>query len=112
MRNLEHSNRGMSKCGKRRCQECNYIITGTEFTSTVTGGIYHINHAFNCDSKGVVYLITCKYCNLQYVGNTVTQFRLRFNNRIRAHFYDSVRDKGVFVVRDYMHIFLNKDMGD
>ena len=80
LRNLEYSDKGMNKCGKTRCQVCNYIIIGTEFTSTVTGGIYHINHAFNCDSKGVVYLITFKYCNLQYVGNTVTPFRLRFNN--------------------------------
>ena len=70
----------MSKCGKRRCQVCNYIVIGKEFISTTTGGVYHINHAFNCDSKGVVYLITCKYCNLQYVGNTFTQFRLSFNN--------------------------------
>ena len=27
----------------------------------------------------MVYLITSKYCILQHVGNTVTQFRLRFN---------------------------------
>ena len=100
LRNLEYSDRSMNKCGKRSCQACNYIIIGTEFTSMVTGGIYHINHAFNCDSKGVVYLITCKYCNLQYVGNTVTQFRssslLRFGKGQRgicgqglyAHFFE------------------------
>lgn len=27
-----------------------------------------------------MYLITCKKCDLQYAGNTVTSFRLRFKN--------------------------------
>ena len=41
-----------------------------------------------CNSSNVVYLITCKTCALQYVGSTITKFRLRFNNhkaRIRRH---------------------------
>ena len=42
--------------------------------------IFYINHRFNCDSLGVVYLITCQKCEKQYVGNTVTPFRKRFNN--------------------------------
>ena len=105
LRNLEYSDRGMNKCGKRRCQVCNYIITGTEFTSTVTGGIYHINHAFNCDSKEVVYLITCKYCNLQYVGNAVTQFRLRFNNHKSSLLRFCKGQRGICGQGLYAHFF-------
>ena len=37
-------------------------------------------HHFNCDSLGVVYLITCMKFDKQYVGSTVTAFRKRFNN--------------------------------
>ena len=53
---------------------------GAKFSSFSTGRVYHITHAFDCDSEGVIYLITCKTCHLHYVGNTVTAFRLRFNN--------------------------------
>ena len=28
----------------------------------------------------VVYLITCKVCGIQYVGSTITKFRVRLNN--------------------------------
>ena len=46
----------------------------------ITSRTYYVNHVFDCDSEEVVYLITCKKCGLQYVGNTVTSFRLRLNN--------------------------------
>ena len=46
----------------------------------MTKGEYRINHEFNCDSKCVIYLMTCKVCNKQYVGQTCDRFRLRFNN--------------------------------
>ena len=39
-----------------------------------------MNHHFHCDSKCVIYLISCKVCDLQYVGSTVDRFRLRWNN--------------------------------
>ena len=33
----------------------------------------------------VVYLVTCKKCQYQYVGSTSTKFRLRFNNYKSCH---------------------------
>ena len=71
---------GMVKCNKKRCQVCNFIRQGDKFRSSVTGRTYYVNHVFDCDSEEVIYLITCKKCGLQYVGNSVTSFRLRFNN--------------------------------
>ena len=50
------------------------------FMDNVEKRSFHINHSFDCDSQGVVYLITCKRCGKQYVGSTTTPFRLRFNN--------------------------------
>ena len=41
---------------------------------------YTINHRLDCNSRNVVYLISCKVCGLRYVGSTITKFRLRFNN--------------------------------
>ena len=43
------------------------------FKSSACGRTFRINHHFNCDSLGVVYLITCMKCDKQYVGSTVTR---------------------------------------
>ena len=71
---------GMFKCEDKRCKVCDSVVVGNTFRSLVSGRIFHINHRFNCGSPGVVHLITCKKCDKQYVGNTVTPFRKRFNN--------------------------------
>ena len=38
-----------------------------------------MNFPFDCNSQCVVYLLTCKICKKQYVGSTITRFRLRYN---------------------------------
>ena len=50
------------------------------FESLVTKKVYKINHSFNCDSKCLIYLYSCKVCGIQYVGSIVDRFRLRWNN--------------------------------
>ena len=53
----------------------------TLYIHFVTKEVYKINHHFHCDSKCVIYVISCKVCGLQYVGSTtVHKFRLRWNN--------------------------------
>jgi hypothetical protein len=47
---------------------------------TADGKQYKVNHNLNCDSKCVVYLLTCKVCKKQYVGQTTDKFRFRLNN--------------------------------
>ena len=73
-------NVGSRKCNKSRCEVCNNIESTDLFSSTVTGETYKINHYFNCDSKCLVYLITCRTCKLQYTGQTCDTFRKRWNN--------------------------------
>ena len=80
LRGEEETVVGMFKCGKKKCKICDNVVTGDEFKSYVEGRSFRINHRFDCDSEGVVYLISCKSCGLLYVGNTITAFRLRFNN--------------------------------
>ena len=70
---------GMYKCGVGRCDNCCLLDIGNTFSSTVTGKIYHMNFPFDCNSQCVVYLLTCKICKKQYVGSTITKFRLRYN---------------------------------
>ena len=55
----------VTKCGKSRCKTCKYIVDGDSFTSNTTGRKYNIisnNHTMNCETKNVVFLISCKRC--------------------------------------------------
>ena len=71
---------GSSKCGKRRCEVCNNITDISIFSSTVTGDSFKINHSLNSNDKSLVYLVTCKRCENYYTGETIDQFRSRWNN--------------------------------
>lgn len=39
---------------------------------------------FDCDTCNCIYLLQCSTCKFQYIGQTETAFRLRFNNH-KAH---------------------------
>ena len=80
LRREEEAVVGMFKCGKNRCKICDSVAVGDKFKNNAEGRSFFINHRFDCDSEGVKYLISCNICGLQYVGSTITSFRLRFNN--------------------------------
>ena len=48
-------------------------------------------------------LITCKKCGLQYVGNTVTSFRLRFNNHKSSMMRYGKEQRGMGGQKLYAH---------
>ena len=79
-RKIAIPNPNPSPCGKVRCKICKFVKTGSIFESRVEKKSFHINHSFDCDSSGVVYLITRKRCVKQHVRSTITEFRKRFNN--------------------------------
>ena len=68
------------KCKGKGCQTCLNVNETDSFASSLTKEEYKINHCFNCDKKCMIYLLTCKVCLRQYVGQTVDEFRLRWNN--------------------------------
>ena len=69
---------GSYKCIRKRCKVCIYV--NETFTSTVYGQTYIINHRFDCSERCLVYLLTCNKCKMRYVGQTIDQFRSRWNN--------------------------------
>ena len=72
--------RGCFKC-TGKCDLCrNYLKETNCFTSTSTSRMYPITQILNCKSKNVIYLVTCKKCNVQYVGSTSNEFKIRFRN--------------------------------
>ena len=68
---------GSYKCGGKRCEVCINVNETSTFTSTVTGETYIINHRFDCNERCLVYLLTCNKCKMQYVEQTIDQFRSR-----------------------------------
>jgi len=41
--------------------------------------LINVNNLLICDSSDLMYLITCSRCNIQYIGETGTTLRRRFN---------------------------------
>ena len=59
---------------------CTSIQVTDTFSSFVTKSAYKINHNFNCNSKCLIYLLSCKACGKQYTGKSVDKFTSRWNN--------------------------------
>ena len=71
---------GSTKCGKKRCEVCVNVSETNTFTSNVTGDTCKRNHKLNCDDNCLVYLLSCKCCEKQYVGETTDSFRCSWND--------------------------------
>ncbi|KAM5193578.1 uncharacterized protein ACMZJ9_017560 [Mantella aurantiaca] len=69
---------GCTFCGSLKCSLCTYIESTTTFTNSKENKVYTISGNYNCTTKSVIYLITCKQCKLQYVGQTSLMMRRRF----------------------------------
>ena len=65
------------------CKTCPDLILKESFTSSVTGRTYqtinNVNKRITCKLQNYVYLLTCKCCFVQYVGESVTPLHLRIN---------------------------------
>ena len=77
---LSSQNARTKHCNHPRCVTCKHLNCSKYFTSTRTGTTYTIRHDFNCTSRNLIYLITCKKCHKQYVGLTTTQLNIRINH--------------------------------
>ena len=67
-------------CGKMRCRTCLNIQSTTTYTSTTYNHTHQLKFSLNCQSSNIIYLIHCKRCSLQYIGETGTKLRERVNN--------------------------------
>ena len=66
------------------CIACPYVTRTTKLTCWSTKQEFTINGNFNCKSKNVIYVISCRSCGLQYVGQTGNTL----NKRLRGHLFD------------------------
>ena len=63
---------GTHKCKVEGCHMCNYVSLSEDFKSCTTNNTYknQNSHTLTCQTKGVIYLITCLKCHKQYVGQS------------------------------------------
>ena len=79
---------GSYKCKSKRCQVCHNITEANSFICSNDQTNFKINHRLDCNEKYFIYLITCTRCLKQYVGQTVNEFRNKWNN-----YKDNVRKR-------------------
>ena len=71
-----------NKCKTKNCKYCAILDHSSRITSTYTGRSYITRKNVTCKSPNIIYCISCKTCEKQYVGQT----KLRLMDRIQAHF--------------------------
>ena len=74
---------GLRKCNKDFCNTCPLISPNIVTTTSSNNNRVSIslNYEATCETKSLVYCITCSRCKLQYIGETGR----RLKDRIREH---------------------------
>ena len=83
------------KCIHVSCIICKYLNKSDRYTSKATKRSYKLNTKYTpcCQTKNIIYMITCYTCKKQYVGET----KRSLEKRMKEHQYDikSKKDKPV-----------------
>lgn len=58
------------QCTNTRCKACTHIVDTRTFESSYNNKQFFVRGEISCHTKNLVYLITCRECQLQYVGET------------------------------------------
>ena len=80
IRQSNRTHNGMKRCSK--CVVCPYVTEQRIVKSSQNCFVHNINKPVNCDSSNVVYLVECKKCKEQYVGQTGRAFKERMKEHI------------------------------
>ena len=76
------------RCNRSACRHCPVLDKTGWVKSTSTGRKYRTQTRISCTSSNVIYLIQCKICNKQYVGQTRNKILTRLNQH-----YSTIRTK-------------------
>lgn len=76
---------GIYKCNHPRCLNCQLLQEDqTKYTFSATKEERRINGTLNCKSENLIYLIECKKCTKQYIGERKPQLHERFGEHRRS----------------------------
>ena len=85
-------------CDILNCRKCHRFNTRKHFTSSTTKSRYRkSDQQIDCESRNLIYLITCKYCKHQYVGETKQTLHMR----IYQHAYSVRKQLNTPVARHF-----------
>ena len=77
----------VTKCHRGNCGLCKHMLEGNHFTFA-TQKTFKVNAAMSCDVKNVIYVITCRGCGENYIGETTN-----LRHRTTVH-NQQIRDPG------------------
>ena len=60
---------GLQRCYKP-CNICPYVLNSKEICSSKTKEKFEMKGYYTCNTTGVIYLISCTKCKMQYIGQT------------------------------------------
>ena len=69
------------RCGN--CNQCQFITENNTITSSVTGKVHNVIGEISCNTRNIIYIITCQKCTKQYIGETKRELK----KRIYEHIY-------------------------
>lgn len=77
----DNSHQGIYQCNGSTCGMCNLrmLDTSTTFYSICSNTKFEINFKANCKTKMLIYLLSCKKCEMCYVGKSINSCRDRLN---------------------------------
>ena len=81
LNDVSHCLLGQECCTSKNCKTCSCLHEGNTFRSSYTNKVYPVinstSNFLTCGTENIIYLITCKICKLQYVGETGDTLRKR-----------------------------------
>lgn len=89
--------KGNFKCGIRGCNYCHHIKKGKQVRSCTNGKSFDISSFINCNTRFLIYLITCDVCQIQYVGRTTR----RLKDRLYDHLFDIEKNRPTNVAKHW-----------
>ena len=67
----------MKKC--HNCAICPFVLESPFAKATATNFKININKSVDCSTKNIIYLLGCRKCPQQYIGETERSLRERFS---------------------------------
>ena len=64
-------------CSNKTCLACPLLLHPNYVASKTRDTTHPVTHNLRCTTMGVVYLLTCRRCGKQYVGQTAKSIRER-----------------------------------